>query len=71
MNQNYFYSIPLQNIYSTSYLSCYLALFDTSVLIMQPVIPRSEIAETKPPYVCSEYFIHTYSNNMINICPVQ
>jgi hypothetical protein len=30
------------------------------------VIPRSEIAETKPPYVCPGCFIHTYSNNMIN-----
>jgi hypothetical protein len=30
------------------------------------VIPRSEIAETKPRYVCPGCFIHTYSNNMIN-----
>jgi hypothetical protein len=30
------------------------------------VIPRSEIVETKPPYVCPGCFIHTYSNNMIN-----
>jgi hypothetical protein len=30
------------------------------------VIPCSEIAETKPPYVCPGCFIHTYSNNMIN-----
>jgi hypothetical protein len=30
------------------------------------VIPRSEVAETKPPYVCPGCFIHTYSNNMIN-----
>jgi hypothetical protein len=29
------------------------------------VIPHSEIAETKPPYVCPGCFIHTYSNNMI------
>jgi hypothetical protein len=34
------------------------------------VIPRSEIAETKPPYVCPGCFIHTYSNNMINRCHV-
>jgi hypothetical protein len=30
------------------------------------VIPHSEIAGTKPPYVCPGCFIHTYSNNMIN-----
>jgi hypothetical protein len=30
------------------------------------VIPHSEIAGTKPPYVCPRYFIHTYSNKMIN-----
>jgi hypothetical protein len=30
------------------------------------VIPRSEIAGTKPPYVCLGCFIHTYSNKMIN-----
>jgi hypothetical protein len=30
------------------------------------VIPRFEIAGTKPPYVCPGCFIHTYSNNMIN-----
>jgi hypothetical protein len=30
------------------------------------VIPRSEIAGTKPTYVCPGCFIHTYSNNMIN-----
>jgi hypothetical protein len=29
------------------------------------VIPHSEIAGTKPPYVCPGCFIHTYSNNMI------
>jgi hypothetical protein len=33
------------------------------------VIPRSVIAETKPPYVCLGCFIHTYSNNMINRFP--
>jgi hypothetical protein len=35
------------------------------------VIPHSEIAGTKPPYVCPECFIHTYSNNMINRFHVQ
>jgi hypothetical protein len=35
------------------------------------VIPHSEIAGTKPPYVCPGYFIHTYSNNMINRFHVQ
>jgi hypothetical protein len=35
------------------------------------VIPRSEIARTKPPYVCPGCFIHTYSNNMINRFHVQ
>jgi hypothetical protein len=36
-----------------------------------PVIPRSEIEGTKPPYVCPGRFIHTYSNNMINRFHVQ
>jgi hypothetical protein len=35
------------------------------------VIPRSEIVGTKPLYVCPKYFIHTYSNNMINRFYVQ
>jgi hypothetical protein len=35
------------------------------------VIPRSEIAGTKPPYVCPGCFIHMYSNNMINRFHVQ
>jgi hypothetical protein len=35
------------------------------------VIPRSEIAETKPPYMCPGCFIHMYSNNMINIFHIQ
>jgi hypothetical protein len=35
------------------------------------VIPHSEIAGTKPPYVCPGCFIHTYSNNMINRFHVQ
>jgi hypothetical protein len=35
------------------------------------VIPYSEIAGTKPPYVCPGCFIHTYSNNMINRFHVQ
>jgi hypothetical protein len=35
------------------------------------VIPHSEIAGTKPPYVCPGCFIHTYSNNMINGFHVQ
>jgi hypothetical protein len=30
------------------------------------VIPHSEIGGTKPPYVCTGCFIHTYSNKMIN-----
>jgi hypothetical protein len=30
------------------------------------VVPHSEIAGTKPPYVCPGCFIHTYSNKMIN-----
>jgi hypothetical protein len=37
----------------------------------ETVIPRSEIAGTKPPYVCPGCFIHTYSNNMINRFHVQ
>jgi hypothetical protein len=39
--------------------------------IIHSVIPRSEIAGTKPPYVCPGCFIHTYSNNMINKFHVQ
>jgi hypothetical protein len=35
------------------------------------VILRSEIAGTKPPYVCPGCFIHKYSNNMINKLHVQ
>jgi hypothetical protein len=35
------------------------------------VIPRSEIAGTKPPYVCPGCFIYTYSNNMLNRFHVQ
>jgi hypothetical protein len=30
------------------------------------VVPHSEIAGMKPPYVCPGCFIHTYSNKMIN-----
>jgi hypothetical protein len=37
----------------------------------QTIIPRSEIAGMKPPYVCPGCFIHTYSNNMINRLHVQ
>jgi hypothetical protein len=33
---------------------------------LDDVIPHSEIAGTKPPYVCPGCFIHTYSHNMIN-----
>jgi hypothetical protein len=35
------------------------------------VIPHSEIAEMKPPYVFPGCFIHTYSNHMINRCHIQ
>jgi hypothetical protein len=34
------------------------------------VIPCSEIADTKPPYMCPGCLIHTYNNNMINRCHV-
>jgi hypothetical protein len=33
--------------------------------ISADVIPRSEIAGMKPPYMCPGCFIHMYSNNMI------
>jgi hypothetical protein len=46
--------------YTELYIACILC-----------VIPRSEIEETEPPYVCLGCFIHTYSNNMINRFPVQ
>jgi hypothetical protein len=35
------------------------------------VVPHSEIAGTKRPYMCPGCFIHTYSNNMINRFHVQ
>jgi hypothetical protein len=44
---------------------------DESQLMALDVIPRSKIARTKPPYVCSGCFIHAYSNNMINRFHVQ
>jgi predicted nucleotidyltransferase len=40
-------------------------------IFTKPVIPRSEIEGTKPPYVCPGCFIHTYSNNIINRFHVQ
>jgi hypothetical protein len=45
--------------------------FDLKTTRMVFVIPRSEIAGMKPPYVCPGCFIHTYSNNMINRFHVQ
>jgi hypothetical protein len=33
---------------------------------LNPVTPRSEIMEMKPPYVCPGCLTHTYNNNMIN-----
>jgi hypothetical protein len=42
------------------------ALCDLRASVSIIVIPRSEIAGTKPPYVCPGCFIHTYSNKMIN-----
>jgi hypothetical protein len=38
---------------------------------MPDVIPRSEIAGTKPPYVCPGCSNHTYSDNMITRFHVQ
>jgi hypothetical protein len=43
----------------------------TLIKDMLPVIPHSEIAGMKPPYVCPGCFIHTYSNNMMNRFHVQ
>jgi hypothetical protein len=42
-----------------------------ATLDLASVIPRSEIAGTKPPYMCPGCFTHTYSNNMINRFHVQ
>jgi hypothetical protein len=39
---------------------------DDVVVKSDSVIPRSEKAEMKPPYVCPGCLNHTYSNNMIN-----
>jgi hypothetical protein len=35
------------------------------------VVPYSEKAEMKPPYICLGCLNHTYNNNMINRCHVQ
>jgi hypothetical protein len=52
-----------------------IKIFDTAEHMTRSkvinVIPRSEIAETKPPYVFPGCFIHTYSNHMINRCHIQ
>jgi hypothetical protein len=54
------------------YLDKFVVVFIDDILIFSKnVIPRSEIAGTKPPYVCPGCFIHTYSNNMINRFHVQ
>jgi hypothetical protein len=45
-------------------------LTPANVVRLVRVTPRPEIAETKPPYVCSGYLIHMYSNNMINRCHI-
>jgi hypothetical protein len=46
-------------------------LLGVQLPVSNGVKPRSEIAGMKPPYVCPECFIHTYSNNMINRFHVQ
>jgi hypothetical protein len=69
-------------ILGTSWMKLHRAVLDIagrSVHLDSPVygkvilyvIPHSEIAGMKPPYVCPGCFIHTYSNNMINKFHVQ
>jgi hypothetical protein len=41
-----------------------------NVVRLVRVTPHPEIAEMKPPYVCSGCLIHTYSNNIINRCHI-
>jgi hypothetical protein len=68
----------LPHLFLCSLMRCYVlklhhltpsGVLHTAAFVI--VIPRSEIAEMKPPYVCPGCFIHTYSNNMINRCHVQ
>jgi hypothetical protein len=60
---------PSPNIEVFNFILLWWELYEWWWLLC--VIPRSEIAETKPPYVCQGCFIYTYSNNMINRCHVQ
>jgi hypothetical protein len=46
-------------------------VFYSHMALIPLVTPRFEIAETKPPYVCLGCLIHTYTNNMINMCHIQ
>jgi hypothetical protein len=41
------------------------------MLMGELVVPRSEKAETKHPYMCPGCSNHTYNNNMINRCHIQ
>jgi hypothetical protein len=58
----------ITNLYMTIHVDTYNK---TIILVGDAVIPCSEIAEMKPPYVCPGCLIHTYSNNMINRCHIQ
>jgi hypothetical protein len=65
------YALGILVLTSQHLLKVLTSIASQSLIVTDPVIPRSEIAETKPPYVCPGCFIHTYSNNMINRFHVQ
>jgi hypothetical protein len=60
------YFMYMMNKVFMEYLNMFVVLFIDDI-----VIPHSEIMEMKPPYMCLGCLIHTYSNNMINICHIQ
>jgi hypothetical protein len=69
------YFMYMMNKVFMEYLDKFIMVFIDDILVYsrneEVVIPRSEIAGTKPAYVCPGCFIHMYSNNMINRFHVQ
>jgi hypothetical protein len=63
--------LQMHQLLATLYVTSSLALLALGGFDLTSVIPHSEIAGMKPPYVCPGCFIHTYSNNMINKFHVQ
>jgi hypothetical protein len=47
------------------------SLWGGAPAMMGVVIPHSEKAEMKPPYMCPGCSNHMYNNNMINMCHVR